>query len=605
MPGKKNGTLNQFLGLWEYTRRAVELVWSTSPRMAVVYGCLTLIAGTLPAGVAYVAKLLVDGVLAAAQTGGEAERAAAFGYVGLEAGLVVALAAVQRGIAVCESLLRAQLGNRVNVMILEKAMTLSLTHFEDPEFYNKLSQARRRASTSPLSLVRGIFGLIQNGVSLVSYGFLLLQFSPWAVLLLVLAALPTFLVEARFAGAAFQLFRWQSPDSRRQLYLESLLGRDVYAKEVQLFSLGPLLLDRYQQIYKRLYAQDRDLTVRRSVWTFLLGLLGTVALYGAYLWVVRETVAGRISLGDMSMYLLVFKQGQSALSASLSSIGGMYEDNLYLSNLYEFMEQEVAPRQGSATSGPAPGDGVRFEGVWFTYPGADEPAIKGIDFHLKPGEKLALVGPNGSGKTTLIKLLTRLYSPDRGRILLDGRDLEEWDEAALRARIGVIFQDFVHYHLLVGENIGAGDVEHFEDEPRWQEAADRGLSRDFIDSLPDRYRTQLGRWFEGGRELSGGQWQKIALSRAFMRRAADILVLDEPTSAMDAEAESQIFQHVRHATTGQMAILISHRFSTVRMADHIVVLDEGRILEEGSHEELLARGGRYAHLFELQAAGYQ
>jgi len=307
----------------------------------------------------------------------------------------------------------------------------------------------------------------------------------------------------------------------------------------------------------------------------------------------------------MTMYVMVFKQGQSALASALTAIGGMYEDNLYLSNLYEFLDEEVDRPSGGATSGPEPGDGVRFENVSFTYPGCEEPAVKNISFHLEPGQKLALVGENGSGKTTLIKLLTRLYKPQQGRILLDGRDLAEWDLDTLRGRMGVIFQDFVRFQFTVGENVGAGDVSAFENRERWREAAVKGMAEPFIDKLPNGYDTQLGRWFQDGRELSGGQWQKIALARAFMRTKADILVLDEPPAAMDAEAEANIFEHFRTVTQSQMAILISHRFSTVRMADHIIVLKHGELVEQGSHEELLAQNGRYAHLFTLQAAGYQ
>jgi ATP-binding cassette subfamily B protein len=305
------------------------------------------------------------------------------------------------------------------------------------------------------------------------------------------------------------------------------------------------------------------------------------------------------------MYLMLFKQGQSAVSASLSAISGMYEDNLYLSNLYEYLEQPVPPAQGELQQGPAPGDGVRFEQVSFAYPGSEEPALQQVSLHIKPGDSLALVGENGSGKTTLIKLLTRLYQPDAGRILLDGLDLQQWQGDALRQRIGVIFQDFGRYQFLVGENIGAGDMNHFEDRQRWQRAAEMGMAHEFIDKLPQQYDTQLGKWFKGGRELSGGQWQKIALARAFMRTNADLLVLDEPTATMDAAAEASIFEHFRELSRGKMTILISHRFSTVRMADQVVVIDKGRIVEQGSHEQLMKLGGQYAYLFSLQAQGYR
>ena len=307
----------------------------------------------------------------------------------------------------------------------------------------------------------------------------------------------------------------------------------------------------------------------------------------------------------MTMYVALFRQGQSTVSAMLTAVGGMYEDNLYLSTLYEYLETEVILPTGSSVRGPHPEDGIRFEDVSFTYPGAQEAALENITLHLVPGTSLALVGENGSGKTTLIKLLTRLYAPTSGRILLDGQDLTEWDEAALRERIGVIFQDFARYQLLVGENVGAGDERYFEDEERWRSAAVKGRASDFIDTLPAGYQTQLGKWFKDGRELSGGQWQKIALSRAFMRSRADILVLDEPTAAMDAQAEAEVFEHFRQLARERITILISHRFSTVRVADQIVVLNNGHIIERGSHEELMQLHGRYAQLFTLQARGYR
>ncbi len=526
-------------------------------------------------------------------------------YVGLEAIAVILLAGGQRGIIICQSLLRALLGQRVNVLILEKALTLDLRQFEDSEFYDKLTNARREASVRPLSLVNRTFGLVQNALSLFTYGILLVNFSVWAVLMLILAAIPVFIAETKFAGEGFRLFSWRAAETRQQHYLENLLAREDFVTEVKLYQLGEMLLGRYRNLFDQLYGEDRDLTLRRGFWGYLLSLVSTGAFYVAYAWIVLETVRGRISLGDMTMYLTVFRQGQSTFSNALTSIGGMYEDNLYLSNLYDFLEEKVPKSWGKATIGLNPQDGIRFENVSFTYPGSSKPALTNISLHLKPREKLAIVGENGSGKTTLIKLLTRLYTPDSGRIFLDGLDLQEWDVDVLRRRIGVIFQNFVRYQFTVGENIGVGDVEHLENKTRWQTAAEKGMSQSFIDQLPQSFQTQLGRWFKGGQELSGGQWQKIALSRAFMRSQADILVLDEPTSAIDAQAEFEIFNHFRAITQNQMVLLISHRFSTVRMADKILVIENGEVIEQGTHEELLQLGGRYAKLFMLQAAGYQ
>jgi ATP-binding cassette subfamily B protein len=593
-----------FFGVFRYSRHAVQLVWDTNRALLFAAAALTLAGGLLPAAVAWVGAQIVDAVVLAMRSAGHEVRPM-LRLVLLEGLLVAALAGVQRGLSLCQALLRAQLGQRVNVMILEKALTLELQHFEDSEFYDKLTRARREASSRPLSLVMRTFGLTQNAISLLSFGVLLVRFSPWTVVVLLLAGVPAFIAETKFSGDAFRLFRWRSPETRMQMYLETVLAREDHAKEVRLFGLGQRFLQRYRDIFTRLYGQDRALSIRRDAWGFVLSLFATATLYGAYAWIALTTVAGGITLGQMTMYLLLFRQGQAAVAAILAAVGGMYEDNLYLSTLYEYLETPVQPAAGAARRGPRPQDGIAFEHVTFTYPGASEPTLQDITLQLPPGSSLALVGENGSGKTTLIKLLTRLYAPTAGRIRFEGLDIREWDEVALRERIGVIFQDFARYQMRVGENVGAGDERHFEDEVRWREAADKGRAAEFIAELPQRYETQLGKWFKDGRELSGGQWQKIALSRAFMRTGADVLVLDEPTAAMDARAEAEVFEHFRQLARDRITILISHRFSTVRMADQIAVLDRGRIVERGTHAALTAAGGHYAQLFALQARGYQ
>jgi ATP-binding cassette, subfamily B, bacterial len=597
-------TARQFRSIFRYSGKAFGLLWTTSRGLTIALIILTITSGLLPAVVAYVGKLIVDSVVLAARSGLEIDRNLALRYVGAEAIVIMLSAAGQRGLIVCQALLRVLLGQRVNILILEKALTLDLAHFEDSEFYDKITQARSEASSRPLALINRTFGLCQAALTLLTFSGLLLQLSIWAVLVLIVAAIPSFIAETRFSGHAFRLFRWRSPETRQQHYLETLLAREDYAKEVQLYQLGSILLQRYRDTFTKLYQEDRNLTIQKGLWSYLLGLLSTGAFYAAYAWIVVTAIAGQITLGEMTMYLVVFRQGQSTFSSALTSIGGMYEDNLYLANLYEFLDQPMPQARGVITQGTKP-DGIRFEQVSFSYPGSPQPILKNISLHLRPGEKLAIVGENGSGKTTLIKLLTRLYTPSSGRILLDGVDLNDWDIDVLRRRLGVIFQNFVQYQFTVGENVGVGDVEHLHNQADWEVAATKGMAKSFIDRLPQGFDTQLGKWFKGGQELSGGQWQKIALSRAFMRSGADILVLDEPTAAMDAEAEMQIFNHFRSLTQDQIVVLISHRFSTVRMADQIIVMAAGEIIERGTHQQLLAADGRYAHLFAMQAAGYQ
>ncbi|MCH8174376.1 MAG: ABC transporter ATP-binding protein [Proteobacteria bacterium] len=584
------------------------LVWDTSAALTVVMAVTTLVSGILPAAIASVGGLFVDAVASAFQeTGNSAEqmRSEALYYVFLEAGLVVLMTAAQRISTVCQSILRVLLGNKINVMILEKALTLELAHFEDSEFYDKLVRARREASSRPLSLVIKTFDLFRDSILLVTIGIWLYQFSPYAVLLLGLAGVPAFLAEARFSGEAFRIHRRRSAERRMQIYLEMVLTREDGVKEVKLLQLGKLFVQRYVDIFKNIYKEDKSLVLRRGFWGYVLGLLASAAFYFAYGWVGFAAIAGTITIGQMTMYIAQFRLGQNAVSSSLTAVNGMYEDNLYLSNLSEYLSHKVPEQTGSKTRGPDSGAGILFENVSFNYPGSENSALHNINLHIRPGESLAIVGENGSGKTTLIKLLTRLYVPTEGKIFLEGLELSAWDIDTLRQKIGVIFQDFSRYQLIVGENIGIGDVKNIDQDDHIADAARKGMADVFIRDLPAGYKTQLGTWFKDGKELSGGQWQKIALSRAFMRNQADILILDEPTAAIDAKAEAEIFEHFRELTANKISIIISHRFSTVRRANYIVVLDQGEILERGSHTELLHLDGQYATLFKLQAKGYQ
>jgi ATP-binding cassette subfamily B protein len=586
---------------------ATRLVAGTEPRYAAATALLGLVGAALPAAIAWTGRAIVDAVERAADVGDPALRARAVWLVAAELALVLLAAAAARGARLFSSLLGMRVGQRVNEAILEKALGLELADFENPAVLDRMTRARREASYRPMAHVDNVVGLLLSALTLLGLGALLGTLSGWTVVALVLATIPSFVAEVRFGKEAFRLFSWRSPETRKQNYLESLLTRADSAKEVRLFGLGPLFLERHRAIFRALWDEDRDLAVRRTTYGLLLGQLGTLVFYGLYAWVAWSAASGVRTLGEMTMALLAFRQAQSALLDLFNAVSAIEGDRPYLRTLFAFLQhtRNDHAAQGGETEGPSPGDGVRFEDVTFSYPDATEPVLRGITFHLPPRHKLALVGQNGAGKTTLIKLLTRLYRPTSGRITLDGLPLERWDEEALHRRIGVIFQDFVQYQFTVGENVGAGDACAFEDEARWTEAAEKGTALDFVRELPNGFRTQLGKWFDDGRELSLGQWQKVALSRAFMRRDADLLVLDEPTASMDAEAEARIFSRFRALTADRTAILISHRFSTVRMADTILVLEDGTIVEQGSHTELMARGGRYAHLFTLQAQGYR
>ena len=596
-----------------YTRRAFGLVWKSSRPLTVALATITLFVAAVPPAVALAGKRIVDAVVAKSSDD-------TIKWVGVELGLVILQATLTRGLGLVRSVLGSRLGTDVNVAILERATALELRHFEDPEFYDKLSRARREASSRPMSLVTESFALVQNLLTLAGYAALLLQFSGWVVLALMLATVPATIAEMRYSKATFRLRNWRSPDSRRLVYLEYVLANDEHAKEVKLFGLGPMFLARYKELAERFHAEDSKLATRRSIVTTGLSLLATGAFYFSYGAMALLAAASKLTLGNMTMYVLAFRSGQSAFQSILSGIGSIYEHNLYMSNLFAYLDGTVAaeeetkaelpelPPAAEALAELAPADKViRLENVSFRYPGQakdDKWVLRNVDLFIPRGQSVALVGQNGAGKTTLVKLVTRLYEPTEGRVLLDGKDLRAWDRDALLARFGVVFQDFNQYQLKLGENVGVGSVEHLDEVPRIERAVAQGGAEALVAGMGKGIETPLGRWFQDGVELSGGQWQKVALARGFMREQADILVLDEPTAALDAEAEHAVFDRFKELSRGKTTLIISHRFPTVRMADRILVLEHGGIAEDGTHAELLAADKTYAHLYSMQAAGY-
>ncbi|HEX6271974.1 MAG TPA: ABC transporter ATP-binding protein [Polyangiaceae bacterium] len=600
-----------------YARRALEVVWRSSPALTLSLAGLTLLASGVPPAIAWAGKGIVDSVVAHS-------RDATLRWVAIELGLVVLQATLTRGLMLTRSVLGSRLGTDVNVSILERSIGLELRHFEDPEFYDKLTRARREASSRPVSLVTEGFSLVQNLLTLTGYAALLLRYSTWAVLVLLVATVPATIAEMRYSKTAFRLRNWRSPESRRLMYLEYVLANDEHAKEVKLFGLGPLFLGRYKELAERFHREDSRLATRRSIVTHLLSLVATFAFYGAYASMALLAAVGRLTLGNMTLYVLAFRNGQQAFQSILGGIGSIYEHNLYMSNLFSYLDDtaHAAARSSrpASSEGPAPDAasvgasaksaraqverGIRLENVSFRYPGKDTWVLRNVDLFIPRGQSVAIVGANGAGKTTLVKLVTRLYRPNEGRVSLDGEDLEDWNETALRARFGVVFQDFNQYQLKLRENVGVGSVEHLEEVPRIERAVRRGGADTVVSGLASGIETPLGRWFQDGVELSGGQWQKLALARAFMREQADILVLDEPTASLDAEAEAAVFSRFRELAEGRTTIIISHRFPTVRMADRILVLENGAITEDGSHAELLAADKTYARLYRLQAEGY-
>jgi ATP-binding cassette subfamily B protein len=584
------------------------MVWDTSPPLVSASVFLRIIRALLPVTTLWVGKLIIDAIVARI-SGHTASTQAIWKWVAVELFLAIASDSLGRVNALCDSLLGDRFTNRLSVRLMQHASRLDLTAFEDPVFYDKLERARRQ-TTGRLGLLAALLNIGQDFLSLISLSAGLILFSPWLMVLLVLALIPAFLGETHFTALAYSVFyKWTA--QRRELdYLRMLGASASTAKEVKIFGLGDYFADRYRDASERVFQESRSVAIRRAAVGSLLNLVSTGGYYGAYAVVLMRTISGAISLGSFTFLTRAFASSRAYIEKILGSFTDLSEQALFLKDLFDFfaMEPEIeAASRPDRVLLPAPCpivSGFEFRNVGFAYPGSSRLVVKGINFRLEPGERIALIGENGAGKTTLVKLLARLYDPAEGTILLDGIDLRDYDAADLRSEIGVIFQDYVRYDLMVRENIGFGKLEALNNEPRIQSAAIKSLAAPLIEKLPKRLDQVIGRRFEGGVDLSGGEWQKVALARAYMRDA-QLLILDEPTATLDARAEYDVFQRFADLTLGKMAVLISHRFSTVRMADRILVLDGGRIAEKGTHEQLVALGGRYAELFDLQAAGYR
>ncbi|SDY71455.1 ABC transporter ATP-binding protein [Hymenobacter psychrophilus] len=586
----------------------LRLIWQTSPVLTLGNVGLRLLRAALPVAMLYVAQLILDAIIGLSKQPADArELTPVLTLVALEFGLAILSDALGRGVALLDSLLGDLFANQTSIRLMEHAAELDLDQFEDSTFYDKLERARRQ-TLSRTVLMSQVLSQAQDAITM---GFLavgLVAFNPWLLVLLLVAVVPAFLGESHFNERSYSLVHGWTPERRELDYLRQTGASDDTAKEVKIFGLSTFLTDRFRTLSDDFYAKNKALVVKRAGWGTFFAAVGAAGYYAAYVYIIMQAVAGVVSIGQLTFLAGSFARMRGLLEGILSRFSAVAEGALYLQDFFDFFRlQPRIRRDESQPVRPFPNpirEGFVFENVGFQYRNAEKWALRHLNFHLKAGEKLALVGENGAGKTTMVKLLSRLYDPTEGRILLDGYDLREYDPRELRQEIGVIFQDFVRFQLPAGQNLAVGRIEQQHNRPRIEQAAAQSLADSVIAKLPAGYDQMIGRRFNGGVDLSGGEWQKIALGRAYMRDA-QLLILDEPTAALDARAEYEVFQRFNDLTRGKTAVLISHRFSTVRMADRILVIENGQFVEIGSHEELLAKGGRYAELFKLQAAGYR
>jgi ATP-binding cassette, subfamily B, bacterial len=581
-----------------------KLIWQASPALTLANVMLRLVKAAVPLAVLYVGKLIIDEVVRLAEGGGEGATDRILLYIGIEFGLAILSDLLNRGIALFDSLLGDLFANDSSVRLMQQAARLDLYQFENSEFYDKLERARQQ-TVRRTQLMSMVLGQMQDTITLVFLAAGLVAFAWWLILLVFVAVIPAFLGESHFNERSYSLIYGWTPERRELDYLRYTGASDETAKEIKMFGLSDFLIHRFKFLSDKYYHENKKLAVRRASWGALFASIGSAGYYAAYIFIIYRTISGQLSVGDLTFYAGSFATMRNRLEEILNRFSKIGESALYLQDYFDFFQlSPLIASPPKARPFPRPiRQGFTFEGVGFHYPKQERWALRGVSFTLHPGEKLALVGENGAGKTTLVKLLARLYDPSEGRILLDGHDLNEYDPAELRQEIGVIFQDFVRFQFTAGDNIAVGRIAFKDLMPQIQDAAQRSLADGVVEKLPKRYEQMIGRRFAEGVDLSGGEWQKVALARAYIRDA-QLLILDEPTAALDARSEHEVFQRFAELTKGKMAVLISHRFSTVRMADRILVLEGGQLLEMGSHEELLEQEGRYAELFKLQARGY-